>query len=99
MVRHQMAFGDLALLLPSQRVEERTQLPTGLAKERFPPAPSARIPRGICSPILHEISFDKFQTLHPLLVDFIKPLGEDSTPGTVKPRPVSLVQPVAYPLS
>ena len=32
-------------------------------------------------------------------MDFIKPLGEDSTPGTVKPLPVSLVQPVAYPLS
>jgi hypothetical protein len=26
----------------------------------------------------------------------IKPLGEDSTPGTVKPVPVSLVEPVAY---
>jgi len=26
----------------------------------------------------------------------IKPLGEDSTPATVKPLPVSLVEPVAY---
>jgi hypothetical protein len=26
----------------------------------------------------------------------IKPLEEDSTPGTVKPVPVSLVEPVAY---
>jgi hypothetical protein len=26
----------------------------------------------------------------------IKPLAEDSTPGTVKPVPVSLVEPVAY---
>ena len=97
-----MAFDDLALLLPSQRVEDRTQLPTGLAKDRFPPPLRHEyhvVPRGICSPILNGISFDKFQTLHPLLVDFIKPLGEDSTPGTVKPLPVSLVQPVAYPLS
>jgi hypothetical protein len=28
----------------------------------------------------------------------IKPLEEDSTPGTVKPVPVSLVEPVAYPV-
>jgi hypothetical protein len=36
-------------------------------------------------------------------VVLIKPLGEDftpeNTPGTVKPVPVSLVEPVAYPLS
>jgi hypothetical protein len=29
----------------------------------------------------------------------IKPLEEDHTPGTVKPFQVSLVEPVAYPLS
>ena len=38
MVRHQVAFDDLALLLPSQRVENRTQLPTRLAEDRFPPS-------------------------------------------------------------
>jgi hypothetical protein len=30
---------------------------------------------------------------------FIKPLGEDSTPATVKPLRVSLVEPVVYPLT
>ena len=35
MVRHQMAFNDLALLLPSQRVEDCTQLPTRLAEDGF----------------------------------------------------------------
>jgi len=29
----------------------------------------------------------------------IKPIEEDHTPGTVKPFQVSLVEPVAYPLS
>jgi mRNA-degrading endonuclease toxin of MazEF toxin-antitoxin module len=43
-------------------------------------------------------SFDEFQTLRPFLV-VIKPLGEDSTPATVTPVQVSLVEPVAYLLS
>jgi hypothetical protein len=38
MVRHQMALDDRALLLPSQRVEDRTQLPTRLAEDGFPPS-------------------------------------------------------------
>jgi hypothetical protein len=36
MVGHQMAFDNLALLLPSQGVEDRTQLPTRLAEDGFP---------------------------------------------------------------
>src|SRR3989442_15999363 len=53
---------------------------------------------GTCSPTLNGIGFDKALTFI-LSLWFIKPLGEDSTPGTVKPLRVSLVEPVAYPLS
>ena len=35
-VRHQVTFDDLALLLFGQRVEDRTQLSTGLAEDGFP---------------------------------------------------------------
>ena len=38
MVRHQVSFDNLALLLPSQRVEDRTQFPTCLAEDRFSPS-------------------------------------------------------------
>src|SRR5258708_5879252 len=38
MVWHQVPFDNLALLLPGQRVEDRTQLPTRLAEDRFSPA-------------------------------------------------------------
>ena len=51
-----------------------------------------------CSPTLNGIGSDKALTFI-LSLWFIKPLGEDSTPGTVKPLRVSLVEPVAYPLS
>ena len=37
-VRHQMTLDNLALLLPSQRVENRTQLLAGVAEDGFPPA-------------------------------------------------------------
>jgi hypothetical protein len=59
-------------------------------------AVTAEITQNINSP---GTGSDKSLTLHPLLADFTKPLGEDSTPATVKPLRVSLVQPVAYPLS
>src|SRR5688572_18721210 len=36
MVRHQVALDDLALLLPSQCVEGRTQLSTRLPEDGFP---------------------------------------------------------------
>ncbi len=36
MVGHQMAFEDLALLLPSQRVKDGTQLTTSLAEDGLP---------------------------------------------------------------
>ena len=39
MVRHQVAFDDLALFLPSQRVEDRTQVLTRSAEGGFPPSP------------------------------------------------------------
>jgi hypothetical protein len=35
-IRHQMAFNNLAFLLPGQRVEDRTQLPSRLSENRFP---------------------------------------------------------------
>jgi len=35
MVRHQVSFDNLALLLPSQRVEDRTQFSTRLAEDHF----------------------------------------------------------------
>jgi hypothetical protein len=37
MVWHQMPFENLAFLLPRQRVEDRTQLLTGLAEDDLPP--------------------------------------------------------------
>jgi hypothetical protein len=37
-VWHQVSLNDLALLLPSQRVENRTQLSTDLAKDGLPPS-------------------------------------------------------------
>ena len=77
LIRHQVALDDLALLLPGQRVEDRTQAPN-------------RLPNGIGP--------DKGLTLHPLHADFIKPLGEDFTFGTVKPLRVSLVAPSGLPL-
>src|SRR4030095_3121149 len=36
MVRHKVTFNDLTLLLPSQRVEDCTQLSTRLAEDDFP---------------------------------------------------------------
>jgi len=36
MVRHPVPLDDLALLLPSQRMKDRTQLPTRLAENQFP---------------------------------------------------------------
>jgi hypothetical protein len=36
MVRHQMTLDNLAFLLPGQRVEDRTQLPTRLPENGFP---------------------------------------------------------------
>ena len=33
---HQVAFKNVALFLPGQRVEDRTQVPTRLAENRFP---------------------------------------------------------------
>ena len=36
LVRHQMAFDNLALFLPRQGVEDRTQLPARLAEDGFP---------------------------------------------------------------
>jgi hypothetical protein len=36
MVGHQVAFDNLAVLLPSQSVEDSTQLPTRLAEGGFP---------------------------------------------------------------
>ena len=36
MVWHEMPFQNLALLLPSQRVKDRTQLPADLAKDGLP---------------------------------------------------------------
>ena len=36
MIRHQMAFNNLAFLLPGQRVEDRTQLPSRLPENRLP---------------------------------------------------------------
>ena len=36
MVRHQMALDNLTFLLPSQRVEDRTQLPARLPENGFP---------------------------------------------------------------
>src|SRR5215813_14666789 len=91
MVRHPVPLDDLALLLPSQRMKDRTQLPTRLAENQFPAVVWVRTQRGTCSPISNGIGSDKSLTLHPLLADFTKPLGEDSTPGTVKPLRVSLV--------
>ena len=38
MVRHQVTLDNLALLLPSQRGENRTQLLTSLAEDGFPPS-------------------------------------------------------------
>jgi hypothetical protein len=35
MVRHEVTFDDLAFLLPSQRVEDRTQLTTRLPEDAF----------------------------------------------------------------
>ena len=35
MVRHQMSLDNLAFLLPSQRVEDRTQLPARLPENAF----------------------------------------------------------------
>ena len=37
MVRHQVPFENLALLLPSQRVKDRAQLPARLAEDGFAP--------------------------------------------------------------
>ena len=37
-VRHQVTLDYLALPLPGQRVENRTQLLTSLAEDRFPPS-------------------------------------------------------------
>ena len=36
MIRHQMAFNNLAFLLPGQRVEDCTQLPACLPKNGLP---------------------------------------------------------------
>ena len=36
MVRHQMAFDNLAFLLPGQRVEDRAQLPARLPENGLP---------------------------------------------------------------
>jgi hypothetical protein len=36
-VRHQVPFDNLALFLPSQRMENRTQLPTRMAEDGFSP--------------------------------------------------------------
>ena len=36
MVRHQVTFDDLALLLLGQRVEDRTQMPPRLTKDGLP---------------------------------------------------------------
>jgi hypothetical protein len=36
MVWHQVALDDLALLLPSQRVEDRTQVSMRVAEDGFP---------------------------------------------------------------
>src|SRR5690349_16207696 len=93
MVRHQMTLDNLALLLPGQRVEDRTQLPAGLP-ENSPPW--ARKLRGTCSPISNGIGSGKVLPIESSSSLVIKPLEEDSTPGTVKPFQVSLVEPVAY---
>jgi hypothetical protein len=37
-VRHQVSLNDLTLLLPSQRMENRTQLSTDLAEDGLPPS-------------------------------------------------------------
>ena len=55
---------------------------------------TTRTPRGTCSPISNGLGSDKHPTFI-LSCCFIKPLGEDSTPATVKPLRVALVEPVA----
>ena len=87
-VRHQVTLYDLALLLPGQRVEDRTQLPTRLTENGFA---SSRGHEHVVVLATSDI------TSSPC--EFTKPLGEDFTPGMVKPLRVSLVDPVAYPLS
>jgi hypothetical protein len=67
MVRHEMPFQNLALLLPSQRMKDRTQLPADLAKDGLPPPLGHEYDVVLCSPISNGIGSDKAQTLHPLL--------------------------------
>jgi hypothetical protein len=98
MVWHQMSLNNLALLLPSQRVENRTQLSADLAEDDLPPS------FGHEHNVVLAVPFRMGQALiklrhYILSLWFTKPLGEDPTPGTVKPVLVSLVEPVAYPSS
>src|SRR5437660_7597329 len=71
MVQHQMILDNLAFLLPGQRVEDRTQLPTRLPENGFPTPFGyenyvwVRKLRGTCSPIWNGIGSDKALTLNP----------------------------------
>ena len=62
MAGHQMPFDDLALLLFCQRVKDRAELLAHLSEQHFSTPFGHEHNVILCSSILNEISFDRFQT-------------------------------------
>src|SRR3984893_8484659 len=79
-VRHQMPFDDLALLLPGQGVENLPHAEAS-ARKSLCAVVWGRTRHGICTPTSSGIGFGKAQTFHPPFQGFSSShLGEDVTP-------------------
>src|SRR4029453_18210553 len=96
MSRHQVAFQDAAFLLTGEFMEDRSQGFTNGSIQSLPSSLGYKhdvilaIPPGMRQAL---ISVQQGVLLRCAL---IKPPEENSTPGSLKASPVSLVEPVAY---